>query len=72
LDGSYALMRFLKSRHSPESSENAAAAVRLTAVTRRGKVEIASYITPEEPSEAEAPQRRFWTPEELTAETGRA
>jgi hypothetical protein len=57
-------MRFLKRTRSPDSPEHIAFAVRLNAVTERGKVDVVSASS-EEPSKAQAPVQRFWTLREL-------
>jgi hypothetical protein len=57
-------MRFLKRTQTPGLREHSAFAVRLNAVTERGKIDVASASL-EEPSKAQAPVQRFWTPQEL-------
>jgi len=56
-------MKFLRTARTA-LQENAAMAVRLSAVADRGKVEAAKYSGTEEPA-PQGIQQRFWTPREV-------
>lgn len=57
-------MRFSNSEGAA-SQETDAYTERLASIAKRGKEELTSYASPEEPPPAAAVQRRFWTPEEV-------
>ncbi len=63
LDGA-PLMRFSYGEGAA-SQQTDAYTERLASIAKRGKEELTSCTSPEEPLQAAAVQRRFWTPEEV-------
>jgi hypothetical protein len=62
-------MRLFNRTRMPPSAEDAAAMQRLDAIMGRGQAELTSYVSFDESVKVDRVQRRFWTPEELAAET---
>lgn len=63
-------MRVFKRTNEPASPEDVAVAVRLQAITDRGRIEISHYSVLDIASEAQGPQRLFRRPDEIIAESG--
>jgi hypothetical protein len=62
-------MRLFQRTQIPLPAEDAAAMQRLNAIVGRSQAELASYVSFAEPVNSERVTRRFWTPEELKAES---
>lgn len=64
------LMRVFRRANEPASPEDVAVAVRLLAITDRGRSEVRKYSIDDAAVEVQGPQRLFRRPDEIIAETG--
>lgn len=63
-------MRVFKRINEPASPEDMAVAVRLQAVTDRGRIEVRQYSNTDTANEVQGLPRLFHRPDEIVAESG--